>query len=453
MTNSQDDQSEIVQYEDEYSSAPSWDDKTSTIMAIGFASLLIVMGVVFWAVIPFALTTTIVAYLLFPITDFLQRRVTFGRRGWAVLLTFIVILIVIILVFVMLLPPLVDQTINGVTSLWDVLVKFVTEPIVINSDNLPFIDDELSLLNHPDNPEVPISIRDYIEILLAEMDFSTESILATSQELSIDRETIQQFFSIGGGVTSSLVGSVFSIAGSTVSLVLNALFFLTILATLLAGGRTITDKIVDTVPDGYESDSERLLTDLGNVWNSYVRGNFTLGVVMGFAMWLIAIVLGLPNPLFLAFVAFAMEFIPNLGPVIAMVIAGTMALAGGSSTFPEMGHVAVTGIMVVAWFVMQQLEAIVLVPRIVGDSLKLHPAIVIFSVIWGGSFGGIIGVVIAPPLVASVRIIMHYIYGRLTGRTAFTEREPDPESAISRIRNLIEWVEEKIHRPKRKKSS
>ncbi|MDQ7024351.1 MAG: AI-2E family transporter [Anaerolineae bacterium] len=452
MDSEQNSQSDSL-YADEYSTAPPWDDKISTIMAIGFASLLIVMGVVFWAVIPFALTTTVIAYLLNPITDFFQKRVTFGRRGWAVFLTFLLILIVIVLVFILLLPPLVEQSINGVVSLWDILVEFVTQPIVISSDDLPFVDGEISLFNHPDNPEIPISIRDHLEILLNEMDFSTESILQTSQELSIDRETLQQFFSIGGGVTSSLVGSIFSIAGSTVSLVLNTLFFLTILATLLGGGRSITDKIVDTVPDGYESDSERLLTDLGNVWNSYVRGNFTLGVVMGFAMWLIAIVLGLPNPLFLAFVAFAMEFIPNLGPVIAMVIAGAMALAGGSSTFPEMGNLTVTGLMVIAWFVMQQLEAIVLVPRIVGDSLKLHPAIVILSVIWGGSFGGIIGVVIAPPLVASIRIIMHYIYGRLTERTAFIEREPNPESAIERMTGVIAWLGNKIRRPKRKQSS
>ena len=432
-----------MQYEDDYSTAPPWDSSTSTIMAIGFSILLLALVIIFWSVIPFALTTVVIAYLLNPFTDMLQRRVTFGRRGWAVFLTFIVIIVVIVLVFVMLLPPLIEQSINGIISLWNVLVRMVTEPIFVTPD-LPLITET--------NTDTAISIRDYIDILLRERGFATvnEWIVATSQQLTIDRQTIQQFFSIGGGVTTNLVGSVFSIAGSTFSLAINTLLFLTILATILGGGRSITDTIVDAVPDGYERDSQRLLTDLGNVWNSYVRGNFTLGVIMGFAMWLIAVILGLPNPLFLAFVAFAMEFIPNLGPIIAMVVAGAMALAGGSSTFPEMNRLTVTGIMVVAWFVMQQIESIVLVPRIVGDSLKLHPAVVILSVLWGGSFGGIIGVVIAPPLVASFRIIIHYLYGRLTGRTAFAKREPDDEGTVSRIRRFLDWLERRrLTRPKK----
>jgi predicted PurR-regulated permease PerM len=432
-----------IHYEDDYSTAPPWDSNTSTIMAIGFTILLLALAIIFWSVIPFALTTVIIAYLLNPFTDMLQRRVTFGKRGWAVLLTFIVILVIIVLIFVMLLPPLIEQSINGIISLWNILVRMFTEPILITPD-LPLITET--------NSGEAISIRQYIDILLRERGFATvnEWIVATSQQLTIDRQTIQQFFSIGGGVTTNLVGSVFSIAGSTFSLAINTLLFLTILATILGGGRNITDTIVDTVPDGYERDAQRLLTDLANVWNSYVRGNFTLGVIMGFAMWLIAIVLGLPNPLFLAFVAFAMEFIPNLGPIIAMVVAGAMALAGGSSTFPQMNHLTVTGIMVVAWFIMQQIESIVLVPRIVGDSLKLHPAVVILSVLWGGSFGGIIGVVIAPPLVASFRIIMHYLYGRLTGRTAFAKREPDDEGTVSRIRRFLDWLEkQRLSRPKK----
>ena len=80
-----------VSYESEHSTAPPWDDRMAMIMALAFSLLLIVLGVVFWSVIPFALGTTIIAYLLNPLTNFLQKRVTFGRRGWAVLLTFLII--------------------------------------------------------------------------------------------------------------------------------------------------------------------------------------------------------------------------------------------------------------------------------------------------------------------------------------------------------------------------
>jgi predicted PurR-regulated permease PerM len=423
-----------VSYESEHSTAPPWDERMTIIMTIAFSSLLLVLGVVFWSVIPFTLATTVIAYLLNPLTEFLQKRVTFGRRGWAVLLTFLIILVIIMLVFIVLLPPLIEQSINGITSLWTFLVNLFTQPI--------FINPETPLIRDPATTEA-IAISDYINVLLAQQGFSTVSewLISTGQNLTLDRETIQQFFSIGGGLTTGVLGSVFIIAGSTLSLVINTVFFLTILATLLGGGRKLSEAVLDAVPDGYESDAQRLVGDLGGVWDSYVRGNFTLGLIMGFAMWTMAIILGLPNPLFLAFVAFAMEFVPNVGPTIAIGIAAAMAIGGGSSTFPGLSHFAVGGMVVLIWFVMQQLEATVLVPRIVGESLKLHPAIVILSVIWGGSFAGIIGVIIAPPLVASIRILLHYIYGRLTGRTAFTKREPESESTVSRIKRLADWVE------------
>lgn len=54
-----------------------------------------------------------------------------------------------------------------------------------------------------------------------------------------------------------------------------------------------------------------------------------------------------------------------------------------------------------------------------GRSLHLHPVIVIAAIIWGASFGGIIGVIIAAPIIATLRILGQYIYGRLTGRASF----------------------------------
>lgn len=417
---------------DVYSTAPPWDDRTSAVIAIGFAGLLVVLGVTFWPIIPFGLSTAIIAYLLTPATNSLQKYLTFGRRGWAVLFTFVLIFIVITVVIVAIVPPLIEQTISGIASMWDTSVNFVREPVFLEADE--------PLLTDPTTGEA-IAIWDYINILLREQGFDTvnEWLVATSQDITLNQETIQQFFSVGGGLTTGVLGSVYSIAGSTISLLLSALFFITILGSLLAGGPTIMQNMIAMVPDGYDHDARRLLADLGGVWDGYIRGNITLGLVMGFAMWLIAVVLGLPTPLFLASVAFATEFIPNIGPMIALVIAATVALAGGSSTFVAMNHLAVTGIVALAWFVMQQLEALVLVPRIVGSNLKLHPVIVILSVIWGGSIGGLAGVIVAPPLVASTRIIIHYIYGRLTGRTAFSVPEPPPPTPESQLKRLVAW--------------
>ena len=412
------------------STAPAWNERTKIFVGVGFTILLVVLGFLFWSVIPLALSASIIAYLLDPITDFFDKRVTFGRRGFSILLTFLFIIVIIILVFVMLLPPLIQQGVDSVVSLSNSIRELVVEPY-----------EPLQPIIAPDSEE-PISLWVYTNQLLEEQGFeaSSEWLLETGRNLNIDRQTIQQIFNVGGDITGSILGSIFSIAGSTLGLIFNSLFFISILAILLGGADQIPPVLFKAAPDGYEDDARRLLTDLAGVWDAYVRGNFYLGLIMGFAMWVLAIVLGLPNPLFLAFVAFSMEFIPNIGPTISNLAAVALALVGGSSTFPEMNPFLLAGIIFVLWIILQQIEAIVLVPRIVGDSLQLHPAMVVLAVIWGGSFGGIIGVIIAPPLVASIRIILQYIYGRLTGRAAFIEHNDEEESPMKRVQAFMEWL-------------
>lgn len=437
-------QAEITGEAKNHSTAPIWDAQTSLLVGVGFAILLIALAVVFWSVIPLALGTSVIAYLLDPIADFFDKRVTFGRRGLSILLTFSSIIVIIVLIFVMLLPPLGKQAVDSVISLRDSAQRVYTQP----QNELQFIINPKPSENEESDEEIAeelqaISLQTYILNFLDEQGFeaSSEWLIEAGSNLNFDRQTIQQIFNVGGGVTTSLVGSIFSIAGSTLGLIFNSLFFISILGILLGGADKIPPVLFRAAPDGYEDDARRLLTDLAAVWDAYVRGNFYLGLIMGFAMWVLAIVLGLPNPLFLAFIAFSMEFIPNIGPTISNLAAVSLALVGGSSTFPEMSPFLLAGIIFILWIILQQIEAIILVPRIVGESLKLHPAIVVLSVIWGGSIGGLIGVIIAPPLVASIRIILQYFYGRLTGRAAFVDHDENPpESPFKRIQAFIEWL-------------
>lgn len=419
---------EEVRYTTDHSTAPSWQDRTQTLAYLGFGVLIIAIIFAVWAVIPFALATVVISYLLSPITDFITRWITFGQRGIAVALTYLLIVIIILVSVLAVLPPLLDQTANALTSLWNNATRLVTEPIIIG---------ETAILENDDNES--ISILNFIELTAEQEGFAniTEWIEANLGELNIDRETVQQLFSTSGNIATGLLGSVLGIAGSAIGFALNLLFFLAISGAMLGNGRQMVSLIIQGAPDDYQSDVRRLLEDLGGVWDGYVRGNLTLGLIMGAGMWVIATILGLPNPLFLAVVAGVMEFIPNIGPTIVMVIAGAVALISGSSTFPDLNVFLLTGLVILIWFIMQQIEATVLVPRIQGENLKLHPTIVILAVIWGGSFGGLIGIIIAPPIIASTRIVVRYLYGRLTGRVAFDSREKAGESINRNRRALI----------------
>ncbi|MEL6309739.1 MAG: AI-2E family transporter [Chloroflexota bacterium] len=356
-----------------YSTAPKWDVETTSLVKMGFAIALVGLGIVFWSIIPLLLSTVVVTYLLRPFTNFFTNRLAGGNRGFGVLLTFIFLFIIVIAFFLLLIPPLFEQTVNGITSIFIAIDLLWSEPIM-NGDS--------SLFNSPDG--MPISLSEYVTLFAQQQGVTTfnDWIIIIVDTLQLDRDSVQEIATVGGGITTVLVGSVFSLAGSTIGFIFSSLFFFTILGSLLVDGKRFIDIIVKRAPSGYEEDTVHLLADLGNVWNGYIRGNATVGLIMGVVMWIFATILDLPNPLFLAFVAFSMEFIPTIGAWITMICIMIMALVGGSATFPEFAHLPLALTVGVIWQVMVQIQAIFIAPRIVGENLGLHPVAVILAVIW-----------------------------------------------------------------------
>jgi predicted PurR-regulated permease PerM len=77
------------------------------------------------------------------------------------------------------------------------------------------------------------------------------------------------------------------------------------------------------------------------------------------------------------------------------------------------------------YFLIQQLENNFLVPRIIGRSLNLHALIVFIGALAGASIAGVLGILLAAPLLASGRIIIKYIYQKLLDLPPFPEEEVD----------------------------
>jgi len=121
-----------------------------------------------------------------------------------------------------------------------------------------------------------------------------------------------------------------------------------------------------------------------------------------------------------------MEFVPNLGPLLAAIPAILLALFRGSSYLPLTNFwfaVLVTGL----YLLIQQIENNLLVPRILGHSLKLHPLVVLTGLIVGGSLAGILGMLLAAPVLATLRVIGYYVFCRLYDRDPFAEAEEEKE--------------------------
>ncbi len=149
--------------------------------------------------------------------------------------------------------------------------------------------------------------------------------------------------------------------------------------------------------------------------------------------------IGLPNAPALGLLAGVLEFIPNVGPILAAVPAILIALFQGSYWLPLSNFwfaVLVAGLYVL----IQQVEANLLIPRIMGRSLNLHPLVVLVAVILGGSLAGILGVLIAAPTVATLRVLGEYIYRRLTDQEPFPSAPVRPSPRPWLGRRLWDWL-------------
>lgn len=170
----------------------------------------------------------------------------------------------------------------------------------------------------------------------------------------------------------------------------------------------------------------RIRADFWNIWGivdgvvgRYIRGQLLLGLVIGGATFLGLSVLRLfgfdiPYVVLLSIVAGFGELIPVVGPIISAIPAILVVIPNPS-----------TVLAVIAVFVIiQQLENQVLVPRIVGNTLRLHPALLMALLVIAAGVGGLGLVIVSAPLAAMGRDMFVYVHRRL--------REPpwSPERAV-----------------------
>lgn len=199
---------------------------------------------------------------------------------------------------------------------------------------------------------------------------------------------------------------------------------------------------------GYQYDAERLFRDFGRVWSSYLRGQVVLGLVIFIIVWIGLSILGVRYALALAIMAGLLEFVPNIGAILSTTIAMVVAFFQPENYLgmtPLVHMLVVLGFM----FVVQQLENNLLVPRIMGNALNLHPLIVIIGVFIGGSTAGILGAVLAAPVIASIKLVGTYSWRKLFDLPPFTTIEDVgvPPSIFVQGRGLATQFTGKI-RPK-----
>lgn len=253
-----------------------------------------------------------------------------------------------------------------------------------------------------------------------------DTIVIPVNQLSLD----QAFASLGnnlvsivqtvGGQTLTFFGGIATATISTVGWTLLVLF---LSFYLVKDYQKLIDAFIDKMPAPYHEEIQYLIHQISVTWHAFLRGQLVLCVAVGTIFFVIALIIGLPNAMILAVVAGVMELIPTFGPILAAIPAVLVALfqADGSWVGRIMSPFWFAMLVLAIYGLIYQFENYYLVPRIIGHHLKLHPLAVIIGVLVGASVAGVLGILFAAPVLATARLILHYVYCKLIDRPPFEE--------------------------------
>jgi len=387
-----------------------WSRSTKRTVVVVILVLLALVLYRFRAVIPPLVIAFLVAFVLDPIVDFLADRLHLSR-GLAAALVFVVLIIGML--------GMVAAPVTVVPSISRAVRALQIDFIGIITDLGDFF-------------ERPVEIGGYA-LDLSDV-YGELSAMLRSFVTSVAQGTIDVVFQIASGAIWLII-------------ILIAAFY------MVKDGDRLVEQLDDLAPPGYRDDFVRLRRQITHVWNAFLRGQLVMGLLMVAITTVVCMVVGLPYAVVLGLIAGVAEFVPNLGPIVALIPALLLALFQGSSFLPLSNFwfaVLVTG----AYLVIQQVEGNLLLPRVMGSSLNLHPLVVLIGIIVGGSLAGILGMLLAAPVLATLRVVGRYVFCRLYDRDPFAEPEeevapPQPglltragKAALSRLQEKVEQLED-----------
>jgi predicted PurR-regulated permease PerM/beta-phosphoglucomutase-like phosphatase (HAD superfamily) len=277
------------------------------------------------------------------------------------------------------------------------------------------------LLIVPRFDAIMVSLERTIQDLSAEL-----QVRLTGDLLSIGpvQLSTSEVFGQAGTALQALLGAVtanpMNIARGLTSTIVSAVYIFVLNFWLLKDWYKLQRFILDLVPTDYQEEMRRLGTELGIVWQAFLRGQLTVGVVIGLMTWIILLILGMPNAGGLALLAGLMEFLPSIGPAISGTVGTVLALFQGSNWMP-VGNLFFAVIVGIVYAIIGQLEGVYFIPRLVGGRVKLHPAVTFVGIITGALTFGVLGILLAAPVIASARVLLLYIAAKLADREPFAD--------------------------------
>ncbi|WP_373309599.1 MULTISPECIES: AI-2E family transporter [Paenibacillus] len=295
----------------------------------------------------------IISYVLNPVVCMLAARKM--PRGIAVLLIYAVFLTCLAVILINLIPMLIEQM--------EELNEHLPE-MTMHAQNI---------MNNLDNRGVPVGIKE-----------------------GVDQWLLQWEDRLAKGISNFM-----DHIGSTINIVLNIFIIPFLIFYILKDFDVFERAVVSLLPRTRRKASVRLLKEIDEALGNYVRGQFLVCLIVGILAYIGYMIVGMPYALLMASIVAVFNIVPYLGPFLGAAPAVVMA--------STISWKMVLMVIIVNWLC-QLLESNIVSPQVVGKKLHLHPMLIIFALLVGGEIAGIVGLILAVPLFAVLKVIIQHFF-------------------------------------------
>ncbi len=257
-------------------------------------------------------------------------------------------------------------------------------------------------------PIIYEQINDFITIIPSVIDVVNDllntvvtSIGATGVDLETVESSIIGYLSdISGSIASAIPSGALNIVSSLFSGIVNFLFSLIIGFYLLVDYDNIMNKFLNFIPVKYKKDTVFLFDNIGSAVRRCVNGTLLIASMVFVCDTIGFAIVGLDVALLIGLFCGITDLIPYIGPYIGGGFAVLVAYTQG----PVVG----TGVLVIA-LIVQLLENYVLQPVVMGKATNLHPVLIIIGLLVFGYFFGIVGMILASPILTIFKVIINFV--------------------------------------------
>lgn len=388
--------------------SPEWSTTTKIIVTLLILAASIALLIKFAGLLSTLITAFIIAVLFHPIAVFINKKTNIPWN-WSVS---IIYFLTVVSLFGLL-------TVGGIALINQIneLIKFLQNTL----EQLPNFINQLTTTS--------------IKIGPFDLDFSYINWDQIGTQLL---NTVQPILTRLGNLFGSIATGAVGFVGS---------FLLSLLISYLIITETegASERMIKIEIPGYQEDLERLGLRIRKIWNQFLRGQ-ALIFLFRFILYLVILtVFRLKFVLGMALLATLGNFIPYIGVAIVWIINFFVAFFQGTTIFGMDPFPYALTVMAVGW-ISDNLYDTFFSPKYLGGVLKLHPAAVLVAVLVGLNLFGILGMFLAPPTLATLRILWQYARKKLQDKDPWEEeREPgDDTGSLPFFGRVAIGVREKI---------